>query len=84
MLKSIHSLGLCALVATIAGCSGSAVDRARYVNQRPVTAVNDRVLGPKPDKETPAQMLYHYDALLHRRLTRATELRTTGRARNVR
>jgi hypothetical protein len=73
------------------GCGGTVRDSAagrlrdqvRFHNRVPVVAVNDRADTPEPKARRATRLLYHYDGLVHRKLTRAIELRTPGRAKGV-
>jgi hypothetical protein len=77
-------LRLAALLA-VAGCAASpAVDRHRFKNQPAVTAVNDRADVPhKPKKREVPQLLYNWNAMVHDRIVRATELPARRRALGV-
>lgn len=79
---TLRTLGLVGLAAVL-GCGGAALDRTRFANQPAVTAVNDRRPVARPDKRTDTEMLYFFDALVYRKITRATELHPPRRAANV-
>ena len=75
---------LCAFAATACASSHPPVPAVRFVNAPPVAAINDRLDVPaKPDGRAFYQNLYHYDAVLHRRLVRAMELPPQRRALGV-
>ncbi|MBT8493527.1 MAG: hypothetical protein KJO07_10755, partial [Deltaproteobacteria bacterium] len=74
------------LFALLTACGGSQtpVGTLRFVNQEPVTVVNDRVHTPDKPAENPfPKNLYHFDGHLHRRMTRWMEMRGNLRAANV-
>ena len=72
---------VCALLTSACASAPPLVPPVRFVNAAPVTAVNDRLDVPtQPAGRDFYQNLYHYDAVLHRPLVRAFELRPHRRA----
>jgi hypothetical protein len=71
--------------AVAAGCGGPpAVGRARFANRPAVWRVNDRGDVAKQPAERPfPEKLYFFDAVFHRRVTRAMDLPTPRRALDV-
>jgi hypothetical protein len=73
------------LATSLAACATpSAVPGVRFVNAPAVTAVDDRLDVPTPPRSRDFLVdLYHYDALLYRRIERALELPRPRRAAGV-
>jgi len=84
---TIRALAMLAatLAATLAGCSGAAaVPGVRFVNAPAVAAVDDRLDVPAAPAPRPFYVnLYHWDAVLQRRISRALELPRPRRALGV-
>lgn len=76
---------LAAVLAASTGCASSpAVPAVRFANAPPVTVVDDRLDVPtRPGVRDFLVDLYHYDAILYRRLERALELPRHRRALGV-
>jgi hypothetical protein len=74
------------LACGLIGCASSTspVGNVRFANAPPVLRVNDRIDVPAaPAPHTSALLLYHFDAGIYRRLTRAMELPAPRRALGV-
>jgi hypothetical protein len=74
----------CALAASACAATSPPVPAVRFVNTPPVAVVNDRLDVPKqPASRAFYENLYHYDAVLQRRIVRALELAPPRRALGV-
>jgi hypothetical protein len=75
---------LCCFVLWLVACTHPPAGTLRYHNQPPVWRVEDRVVFPgKPAERQYNRALYHADGFVVRRLTRAMDMPTTGRALDV-
>jgi hypothetical protein len=72
-------------MSVLAACGSSvSVPGARFANAPPVEAVNDRRhVAEQPRPRDFQRYLHNFDALFHRRVTRALELRRAERARGI-
>jgi hypothetical protein len=70
------------LAALLAACASSpAVPRVRFANAPAIAAIDDRLDVPRPPASRDFLVnLYHYDAILYRRIERALELPRPRRA----
>jgi len=75
-------LTLTTLATLAAGCAGSpAVPPVRFANARPVLAIDDRLdVAAQPESREFYVNLYHWDAILQRRIERGLELPRPRRA----
>jgi hypothetical protein len=71
-------------LAIISCSSGPPIPHVRFANAPAVTVVNDRLHVPRQPKEIEFQRyLHNFDALFHRRVTRALELHRNSRALGI-
>jgi hypothetical protein len=72
------------VLAVVAGCAGPAAGTIRFAAQPPILRVDDRQpLERKPSERPYYRSLYQLDGFFVRRLTRAMDLPSTGRALDV-
>jgi len=77
---------LSTLALVLLACSSSRVPDARFANQAPVGVVDDRrdvPVAPAERKATTTYLLYNYDGVFHRPITRRLELPGPQRALGV-
>ena len=77
---------LSTLVLVLVACSSSRVPDARFANRAPVGAVDDRrdvPVAPAQRKDSTTFLLYKYDGIFHRPITRTLELPGPQRALGV-